>query len=161
MCRASALPSLNVVATALLAPALLPQGLLRCFQRSASNRLEAVPGCEGTGVRGSDYCYDQNKYPGYLLNVDSDDVDGPLNACEGDCNDNGGEYPKVSFSRDCLFGVAHAKPPPLSPDCMATLVCFQRGSSASDDASADAPVPGCEGKGRNGEDYCVHAHLFN
>lgn len=58
------------------------QGTLKCFHRTNSNPFEAVPGCQGTGGRLTDFCYDATR----LRAAGSCTVDSPCEECEGDCN---------------------------------------------------------------------------
>ncbi|KAI2492348.1 Bacterial protein of unknown function (DUF839) [Fragilaria crotonensis] len=60
-------------------------GDLSCFQRTG---IEAVPGCSGTGVSGTDYCY-KTTGAGVFSYVGDEDVPiraFPLGNCEGDCD---------------------------------------------------------------------------
>lgn len=73
---------------------------LVCFQR---NNFEAVPGCKGTGKRGTDYCYKDPNSDGrkFLTTVQNKDCgEGECGECEGDCDDDS--------------------------DCQTGLKCFQR-----------------------------------
>ena len=54
---------------------------LQCFERS---ELEPVPGCEGTGISGHNYCYMPD-----IPFVDEGDTPTnyyPLSRCQGDCD---------------------------------------------------------------------------
>ena len=107
---------------------------LKCMQRS---RTEAVPGCEGEGVSGKDYCYDvktpteaektitaEAEKTTTALTIAGDNGEPldafPLQVCEGDCDSDN--------------------------ECDTGLKCMQR--------SRNEAVPGCEGKGVSGKDYC-------
>jgi len=59
------------------------EGDLKCFQRISD---EAIPGCDGEGSPGTDYCFDRLKDP-FLLWEDGNDL-GPnsYGLCEGDCD---------------------------------------------------------------------------
>ena len=94
-------------------------GNLKCFQRSGT---EAVPGCEGSGVSGKDYCFEVPV--AYLWEMGNDGLPEdafPLGLCQGDCDSD--------------------------DECQEGLVCMQR--------SADEVVPGCDGAGETGTDYCI------
>ena len=108
-------------------------GDLKCFQR---NEYDKVPGCSGTGTKGSDYCYDPNKFndvypPQTTLKHTGNGRGGtnsrPLNECEGDCD--------------------------KDSDCFGDLKCFQRNEYDK--------VPGCSGTGTKGTDYCYDPNKFN
>ena len=62
-------------------------GNLKCFQR---NGLESVPGCEGEGENGKDYCFEVPvSYLWEMGNNGSPSDAFPLAVCQGDCdNDN-------------------------------------------------------------------------
>jgi hypothetical protein len=107
---------------------------LKCMQR---DRNEAVPGCEGEGKRGTDYCYIVNtpteaeetitaeagETTTVLTKVGDNGEPSnvfPLQVCEGDCDSDN--------------------------ECDKGLKCMQR--------SGTEAVPGCEGEGERGKDYC-------
>lgn len=93
-------------------------GLL-CFQR---RRTEEVPGCEGVGDSGIDYCF---RRPSDIYTYNAGDngkpsVKYPLGKCKGDCDSDA--------------------------ECSDGLKCCQRRGTEE--------VPGCEGLGVSGKDYC-------
>lgn len=97
-------------------------GNLKCFQRGG---LQPVPGCDGAGTAGRDYCYEH--YLGYGNLSDAGDNGEPVSAyplsvCEGDCDSDS--------------------------DCGAGLYCYQRGSNS-------VFVPGCDGTPSGSKDYCI------
>ena len=94
------------------------QGSLQCYLRWNN---ETVPGCLGEDYSKADYCCDRPD--NYLFIVGNDGNPAgkfPLDACEGDCDDD--------------------------DECKGALVCQQR--------SGYTEVPGCEGIGKRGNDYC-------
>ena len=89
-----------------------------CFERSST---EAIPGCDGAGDLGTDYCFERpENYLWIMGDNGKPKANFPLGNCEGDCD--------------------------KKSDCMEGLECFQRGGLED--------VPGCEGLGQNGKDYC-------
>lgn len=99
---------------------------LKCFQRDG---IEAVPGCDGDGDSGVDYCY----VPVYgelfeAGNNGSPESVFPLAFCHGDCDNDG--------------------------ECGEGLVCHYR-----DGTNADEPMDGygCIGTPDSGTDYCIIA----
>jgi len=103
------------------------QAGLICAQRG---NYEPVLGCTGHEThKTNDYCYGR-PHENYLWSVGNDGVPAnsfPMNACEGDCDDDS--------------------------DCAGDLECFKRGIRSHE------PVPGCEGRGSGGEDYCYDPSL--
>ena len=90
------------------------QSPLRCFER---NGYDPVPGCEGDGSQGSDYC--TMRIPENLLWDKSNNLGtGQYGKCEGDCD--------------------------RSSDCIGDLVCFKRsqGSLESIPGCAGQGQPG-------------------
>ena len=58
---------------------------LNCFKRDGT---EAVPGCDGTGVSGKDYCYVPPSGTLVLMGDEDEPASAfPLGECEGDCDD--------------------------------------------------------------------------
>jgi hypothetical protein len=92
-----------------------------CFLRSGT---QAIPGCDGSGSSGTDYCY--TPPAGILVFAGDEELPFdafPLQACQGDCD--------------------------YDSDCQGFLMCFQR--------SGTETVPGCNGSGQGGRDYCYDA----
>lgn len=101
-------------------------GELKCFQRGG---LQPVPGCDGDGTAGTDYCYDH--FLGYgTLSIAGDNgiptSAFPLSVCEGDCD--------------------------VDSDCGAGLYCYQRGRNS-------VFVPGCDGTPSGSKDYCIDVNI--
>jgi len=128
-----------------------------CYQRGGS---EPVPGCEGTGTSGTDYCLEPP-----VLHGDSYDYCSSSQVC-GRC---AGEtahlespccvvlkYVVLWASSFCptfrvcihrnLFSDASGDCD-SHRECAGDLVCFSR--------SGTEPVPGCSGKGISGYGYCI------
>jgi hypothetical protein len=97
---------------------------LVCFQRSGT---QGVPGCEGTGDSGDDYCYEPEPIPpppNSLDDAGSCSSRKPCDKCQGDCGNK---------DNNCATG----------------LVCYARTGGES--------VPGCVSGGEGdvtGADYC-------
>ena len=112
-------------------------GDLKCYDRrkSKGNEDGDIPGCMGTGRTGWDYCYmsteedsptDPPSTSLTLTNVSPEcSKDSPCPVCHGDCDND--------------------------DQCAGTLKCYDRRSSLG---NQNGPVPGCEGTGRTGHDYC-------
>ncbi|KAL7542499.1 hypothetical protein ACHAXR_011825, partial [Thalassiosira sp. AJA248-18] len=101
---------------------------LVCFKR---NGFEAIPGCEGQGSSGDDYCF--HRPPNYLWKMGNNWIPAdafPLKACEGDCDND----------VDCDYENTGLK-------------CFARDGHEA--------VPGCigEGDGNSGMDICFDPTL--
>jgi hypothetical protein len=98
---------------------------LKCFQRTGTQH---IPGCNGAGVNGWDYCYvpktagnnNNGGSHGNVLGGTNDSKAKNLNACWGECD--------------------------ADAQCATGLKCFQRGGSQH--------IPGCNGAGKIGWDYC-------
>lgn len=94
------------------------EGDLLCFVRP-KNDMTAVPGCAGTGIAGSSYCWHPVMN---TLNIRTTDCSkqSPCQKCEGGC----------SNDKECADGLA----------------CFSRQDMAV--------VPGCDGNGFRGFNFC-------
>jgi len=120
-------------------------GSLECLRRSGS---ESVPGCEGTGTDGWDYCYDPLDDPEVsqstttanltytprtgpngtdpeLVTIDDGSV--LLGPCEGNCESD--------------------------DDCYPGLRCHHRKETEA--------VPGCSGEGEDGDFYCMDPSVLS
>ncbi|KAL7464135.1 hypothetical protein ACHAXS_004469 [Conticribra weissflogii] len=107
---------------------------LICYERSGT---EPVPGCKGSGVSGKDYCYDPN-----LSSPTAKPTSPPTSAPT--IRDNGN--PSSSFPLGICEGDCDN-----DSDCANGLICYER--------SGTEPVPGCEGSGVSGKDYCYDPNL--
>ena len=79
------------------------EGSLLCFQRSAGD--PGPPGCMGTPVGDTDYCYDPQDFPstGTLDLVGNDGSPSsvyPLKACQGDCDSSDGTLQRYAEQRN-------------------------------------------------------------
>lgn len=101
---------------------------LVCFQRDA---FETVRGCQGSGKKNKDYCYDPfstasadpTTFPALMfVAVDAPSPMYPLGVCQGDCDSDS--------------------------ECQPDLLCFNR--------EGTEPVPGCFGSGFSGSDFCYN-----
>jgi len=101
-------------------------GSLVCFQSDAGGG--KVPGCSGTTIDATDYCFMPTVHTGNLaLTFIGDELaTGSYSECEGDCDNDA----------DCLGD---------------DLFCFQRSSVAG---TSNSQVPNCDGTGIPSEDYC-------
>mmetsp|Transcript_13320 Transcript_13320/g.28769 ORF Transcript_13320/g.28769 Transcript_13320/m.28769 type:complete len:787 (+) Transcript_13320:1072-3432(+) len=157
------------------------EGTLICEQRGG---VELVPGCSGLGTSAKDYCrYPSLTYAGnnnspvenFPLSVCEGDCDNdgdcesllqcfqrtafePVPGCLG-AGTFGRDYCASRPTANTLFLKGDNRLPsanfPLklcegdcdsNADCVGTLACFQR--------TGDEVIPGCDGAGTSGEDYC-------
>lgn len=122
--------------------------------------MEAVPGCQGSGTGGVDYCYlpDGATLP---TNTDADieekevneDIAEELANPDNTQGMNGESLELKDYTRTCTeFAPCQLCEGDCDSDidCDSTLVCFQRRFS---DPLRD--VPGCPGRGVAGGDYCI------
>jgi len=151
---------------------------LKCFQRS---EYTTVPGCDGIGMKDSDYCYDPElpKLPP-LVDEELNPKGGGLEECSGDCDSDSECMPGLAcFQRDghtpvpgcsgkgekgwdyCYAPVLNfvGKNPKLklglcSGDCDSDGGCSKGLKCKQRDADED--VPGCSGEGAPGWDYCYN-----
>ncbi len=66
------------------------KGSLVCFER---DEFDNVPGCQGGGSEGTDYCVDINdKLANQLFYKDDGLRNGSYGLCEGDCDRDSGEF---------------------------------------------------------------------
>ncbi len=148
---------------------------LKCFQRDS---LEPVPGCEGSGEYGYDYCV--------VPELTGDDpkahLNGPLGMCKGDCDhDDHCADGLICYQREGLdavpgcagsgaYGFSYCTLPTL--DSEGGMKAHDEGpiGLCAGDCDIDAhcadglvcherdgfdPVPGCQGPGAYDYDYCV------
>jgi len=156
---------------------------LHCYMRED---IEEVPGCQGSGESGKDYCFKPTPIDLIIMGDNNDPEHAfPLMSCQGDCDeDSDCEEGLYCFKRDDLEEVPGCRgkgvkdydycfmPGPTDliikgddndpehsfplagcqgdcdedKDCAEGLHCFKR-----DDLEE---VPGCQGKGNKGSDYC-------
>ena len=113
------------------------EGLV-CMQRSAD---EAVPGCNGAGETGTDYCItDTGTNPPTATPAPSSPTESPISnttlVIAGDNGTPSNAFPLGKCEGDCDG----------DSDCSGDLKCFER--------SGTEAVPGCEGSGVSAKDYC-------
>jgi hypothetical protein len=107
------------------------KGNLKCFQR---NNDREVPGCNGAGISGRDYCYEgtttssKTQTSSTVMTNIFGRLSGPgcsksrpCGVCEGDCDSN--------------------------DECAGNLICYQKPGPGS--------VPGCSGYDISNTDFCV------
>ena len=131
-------------------------GSLKCFQRDDT---EEVPGCIGKGQKKSDYCYDDSPpdTPAPTSSptatpVTSSPTEAPVTPVTSSptaspvsdntlviAGDNGS--PSAAFPLGKCEGDCDG-----DSDCSGNLKCFKRDGTEA--------VPGCEGSGVSGKDYC-------
>lgn len=152
-------------------------GKLKCFQRDG---YATPPGCDGIGKEGYDYCYDPDTLGLPSLKNVAVNPKKAVAACSGDCDsDKDCEKGLVCYQRSgttdvpgcqgagkkdwdyCIEPVTELSDKGINPgttieeclgdcdkdsQCVGSLKCFQRDEFE--------PVPGCEGQGAEGWDYC-------
>jgi len=105
------------------------QGDLVCFVRDGPTADAPVPFCTGYDNTGDDFCTKRpnDEYLAYVGNDGNPQDRFPLQKCEGDCDNDS--------------------------ECDTGLSCFIRNQDTPNGGGV-APVPGCEGRGVRGKDYC-------
>lgn len=148
---------------------------LKCYQR---NGYTLVPGCDGIGIEGHDYCYDPKKQAPLKV-VGANPPKASLDACSGDCDSDAtckeglvcfqqhGETRVPGCSGDVKEDYDYCIEPVLNDngvdpsgddlnqctgDCDSDSDC--RSGLECFQRSAFEPVPGCSGSGAKGWDYC-------
>jgi len=158
---------------------------LHCYMRED---IEEVPGCQGSGESGKDYCFKPTPID-LIIKGDNNDPEHafPLMSCQGDCDEDTDCAEGLHcFKRDDLEEVPGCRgkgvkdydycfmPGPTDliikgddndpdhafplmscqgdcdedEDCAEGLHCFKRDEYEE--------VPGCQGKGNKGSDYCYY-----